>query len=1406
MMMMRTINDSRSTRGSEAQMCSAVNQREVEASEVEVATHKIRSPQCCTFWQALFNVGLQKFFFLHLGDDCFTTKVNMADNTTTTTTRKKKSLFAARLAKERSANITAVDNAASPLPSSLTSSSTSWPPTTSTGKTSVTTSSSSSESPLQNTVSVLSDVAEKKIGTIEAPRIAQPTGFPKVEQVDHSKLNREHAVSFYDEDDDSSYAQHSSNHQPNFELSQQHQPNDQLSSLRAEIHEENMEKLMSMSLDEIAQAQAEIMATFSGSILDSLRKRAAEKYGGSSATATSESMPSDEAYFVSNGNEIENDVVKQSTSKSPTKKSVSFSNINAENVYEPGSAILGGNDSNDTGNDDAVNDDDDDDFETKKLEWTLPVSINPAKLSSSSESTSSESLRFDLHGNIMNDSISIPTYAGLHHHGDEPERAGYTITELGSLSRSTVSSQRAVSIRALAFIIAHLREGRYSSTNKSSSMSLKAGKAESPEEIKIFRELEKANILAYLRLSVDDTNLNVISAGLDALSACTGSVHLSFGSWRDLHNLSQSSTRNRIYLSPKELQHFQNKTGGYYQANSDSADDHNKDLFDESVDFASIEDVTMAFTSDIVAGLKKSLLLERFRYFLKMELLEPADFLKVLAILSTFAKYSPKFASAIAEMPQTAELIHALFVSIAWPCDSPVKIQLAIAAVSLFTELMQTSKMAARRIADIGVVDSVIRFISVDLDGLESSIMDLSFGLQIATFNLLSAYFHHGLSLRIFHEYRTTFSEIALSSVRYYRTITTGTLTTSPDKLKRKQRIVPYFWKAMLSMLTSFPKDLGLGEFDDYMLPFVPLALDLVKLIILSQRATMTHSSESSAPYELSTLTTTLLFVGAYGKHVSNTSSAGLSLTDKLVKFAKEDGEKLQALAMTKLENVSVGSLKLIEGLEGSTERLFGSGVPVTEEALACLAEINLFTEFVEAVIELRSVIRHLVFTPETQTLIPLDLSKILTSLNSLDECSTIISRNAVLRTLGRGFNSLRAAAVFEALHYREKYATTLNQVQNILKASFIYLTSCSEGDNSQITQILDQIIFGFAFSESVIAFSSVATSPAASFKDIVQFYKDNVFAGDSEANDEFDNSNALFPHDWIFAPLYYARKLDQHEQSTSADTFDLIKDALQFILYMDSIVPLEKVVSLASAYVHTSQIFMLPPLKDDLEVFQDDLIRPLLRQMLSAITRSCKPLQDLEVICGGNGAKFYKMYQDFLGQFTSVSMGDMLFAQYAVIPLSTVHPADYRALFWNEVLEVLPGLSLPLELAPLDLVWFTKPIEKEENIKSAYLRLLHRKGIQGNSGDMDLFYEIAAYHLIGFLFVDMENESVERKNSVLRDRIVKFLTDSKCDEALLRTFFSRGTSNDGVEKRMMYFHKISWQKIGSEASDRNRT
>ncbi|VDC07059.1 unnamed protein product [Peniophora sp. CBMAI 1063] len=88
------------------------------------------------------------------------------------------------------------------------------------------------------------------------------------------------------------------------------------------------------------------------------------------------------------------------------------------------------------------------------LEWMadLPPATDPT--------SGTDELRFDLTGTPIPPSLaqSLPTHLGLHHHADSAARAGYTLSDVLLLSRSTAPAQRAAMLAVLAKIIHRVGE------------------------------------------------------------------------------------------------------------------------------------------------------------------------------------------------------------------------------------------------------------------------------------------------------------------------------------------------------------------------------------------------------------------------------------------------------------------------------------------------------------------------------------------------------------------------------------------------------------------------------------------------------------------------------------------------------------------------------------------------------------------------------------------------------------------------------------------------------------------------------------------------------------------------------------------------------------------------------------
>ncbi|KAI1801242.1 hypothetical protein F4811DRAFT_535338 [Daldinia bambusicola] len=104
-----------------------------------------------------------------------------------------------------------------------------------------------------------------------------------------------------------------------------------------------------------------------------------------------------------------------------------------------------------------------------KLAWMAPVPTpnSPADLDSPyhprQDSLPVSALRFDFRGALLPPRVAraVPVTKGLHHHGEAPEAAGYTVRELARLCRSAVPGQRCVAYQTLGRILYRLGRGEF---------------------------------------------------------------------------------------------------------------------------------------------------------------------------------------------------------------------------------------------------------------------------------------------------------------------------------------------------------------------------------------------------------------------------------------------------------------------------------------------------------------------------------------------------------------------------------------------------------------------------------------------------------------------------------------------------------------------------------------------------------------------------------------------------------------------------------------------------------------------------------------------------------------------------------------------------------------------------------
>ncbi|KAK4939581.1 hypothetical protein LTR10_020187 [Elasticomyces elasticus] len=237
------------------------------------------------------------------------------------------------------------------------------------------------------------------------------------------------------------------------------------SQQKAEISEENTRRIAEMSVEDIEEARAELMRNLNPSFVERLLKRAnieedqqqwpednpnggeREHHTGTildSATLEDTSVPTLPADGELTGPSVHFPVPPRSKDEyvpldpnDPTFFSELKSHYFPDTPHDP-SSMTWLQDPTEEENQDSL--------------------YNPEK-----ESYLTSALRFGFNGRLIppKESLEIDVKEGLHHHGEAPSSAGYTIPELAMLSRSKLPNQRCIAYQILGRVLYRLGRGDF---------------------------------------------------------------------------------------------------------------------------------------------------------------------------------------------------------------------------------------------------------------------------------------------------------------------------------------------------------------------------------------------------------------------------------------------------------------------------------------------------------------------------------------------------------------------------------------------------------------------------------------------------------------------------------------------------------------------------------------------------------------------------------------------------------------------------------------------------------------------------------------------------------------------------------------------------------------------------------
>uniref|UniRef100_A0A8B9KKC3 RNA polymerase II associated protein 1 n=1 Tax=Astyanax mexicanus TaxID=7994 RepID=A0A8B9KKC3_ASTMX len=409
------------------------------------------------------------------------------------------------------------------------------------------------------------------------------------------------------------------------------------------IHQENQARLENMSQSEIVDEQKKLLAQLDPRLVDFVRSRKSQK-----ASSSGPSRLQSPDQLITKGKPAEpepesQDVVMDADEEEGETQPEAQPPIREEDLpVRPQKEWVHM-----------------DKLEPEKLEWTRDL---PAPRKQSTKQAMQA--RFDFSGSVIPPTQDLPTHLGLHHHGEEPELAGYSLQELFLLSRSQLTQQRTLALNTLAQILSKARAGVYCNTLKGSVLS----------------SLLDAGLIFLLRFSLDDGVESVMSAAVHALRAL-------------LVSPDDEECLDRMFPWLMGMAAFPLLPSGQEEEEEDD------EGLDESMKLTAKEkelrktdhDVARV---DVIKGLLKMQVLQRLRYILEVVRPAPGVVLDVLEVLIRIARHS---ASAILDCPRLMETVMSEFLPCSWaPPTSPAPPSLYGLPVSAAMKLLRVLASAGR--------------------------------------------------------------------------------------------------------------------------------------------------------------------------------------------------------------------------------------------------------------------------------------------------------------------------------------------------------------------------------------------------------------------------------------------------------------------------------------------------------------------------------------------------------------------------------------------------------------------------------------------------------------------------------------------------------------------------------------
>ncbi|KAM4690515.1 RNA polymerase II-associated protein 1 [Rhinophrynus dorsalis] len=1152
------------------------------------------------------------------------------------------------------------------------------------------------------------------------------------------------------------------------------------------IHEENVEKLKALSPEEIMQERNRLLSQLDPKLVAFLKSKRENK-------VVREDSSTDRASADPQTFHLE-------TTQSPSEKITS-----AQTPRGDGEKLM-----DLSGDDLPIKPQKDwihmETVEFEKLEWTKDLpQIRQNKTKKGMEA------RFNLKGDLVPPNSDIATHLGLHHHGEEAERAGYSLQELFHLSRSQFIQQRTLSLQVLGRIVHKAKQGDFTTVLKGS----------------VLRLLLDAGFLFLLRFSIDDTVDNVIAASVRTL---------------------------RSLLVSSEDEEYLDMTFCWYQGskvfpflpNEDEEDDDDEDeeegfgpLVGKEEKKKSKEEKKLdsdVARYDAIKGLLKTKFLHRLRYILEVVRPAPTVVLDILDVLTRVARHSVAACSQLLDCPRLMETIVHEFLPVQWnlPAETedlgPSSLHgIPCSAAMKFLRVLASSgrHACARLLNTFDMKSRLSRFVAQEPQDFPLQREEAE-RLSTETFRLWAVAAGYGQACDLYKELYPVLVRV-LQALPNLITASKGDHPLSLLCIQRAASVVTLLSHVTQTAGCTAELEAQLRsaqtEEDSDQIPPPPVAwAHVTGLLSLVEGCVQTCLQEISNPNSwdlLQPLTTTCLnSLASYYQAASRQPSMDPVMCNEEVEKLSND------VLLPFLHHPATSPMwDLLRSCSAVCNPLSCSPLPESVPSIVTLSceggkpplslagkksPFSILTAVLHLICNICSVHKGLVskfsFVLDSRGLQDYLHRSCEASLPTVTPSSTWLLRHEyhlqyfVLSLMHKVAvmcpNSSQNASLYHSL--------SLTLLSRLLPGS---------------EHLAHKLITGFTFNPAFIPEGTVGGPEAADLSDILHITaKDThpvlnsatlTYASPSrgtlleEAYKDLPSIKACYlthfshmekgvrhskvtyqertcfvqsamlpeargpilPSDWPFFPLInlYNRVANAETKGNVVNTLppDLVNTVtrnLQWVLLLEtwrsgslqSIPIAAKLARLACVFLTGGDLFLEGPV----HVYTNALL------ILYSQNKFLESLK-LEVPLPGLSS-FYDFYMDLLEQFEGVSFGDPLFGTFVLLPLQRRFSVQLKQAVFGEHVSCLRSLSVSLKEFPIPLTLYTSPPEDNLNLIQLYFRTLVKGALRQTW--CPVLYVVAVAHVNSFIFsqdrvaqdVDAARKSMLRKTYLLVDEAIR--------------------------------------------------